>query len=618
VRPRVLAATLASLLGLVLAPVAAADVQLTPVKRLPFPQRAFLVDVGRDVDVSHAKLHLFENGAAVPRFTIQPLAASPLDSAVVLAVDASDSMAGRPFKAALAAVRAFAAGRTSAERIGFVAFNGRVRVVQQPTDNPDELGRALDHPPTLGYGTHVYDAVIRSLDLLSGSNARTGTIILLSDGADIGSISSLQAAVSAAQQQRVRIFTVGLRSKSYDPAPLQELANATGGSYSEAKSAVELADIYTTLGHRLASQYLVRYRSDALPGSDVTVRLAIDNVGHGAAEYTAPKPTGVAPYHRPLLKRFLLSGGSSVLLSLAVAGALGALLALFFARSRSGVVGRVEEFLHGVRTPAAQLRERSHHARAALASSPIARGRLTNLERDLEIARIDVSAVRFAALTALAFAVLVAMLALISPILCVLAVLAPLTARAILKNRLKGVRNDFADQLSPNLQVLASAMRAGHSFSGALSVMVDNADEPSQSELRRAVSDDQLGIPTDEAIRRVADRMASRDLHQVALLSELQRTSGGNAAEVLDTVVETIRERGEVRRLLRTLTAQGRMARWILTLLPVAVAGLLEVIQPDVMRPLFTTNAGYAALTIAGLMVISGSFVIQKIVDIEV
>lgn len=617
-RPRVFAAVLAALLGLALAPVAAADVQLTPVKRLPFPQRAFLVDVGRDVDVSHAKLHLFENGAAVPRFTIQPLAASPLDSAVVLAVDASDSMAGRPFKAALAAVRAFTAGRTSAERIGFVAFNGRVRVVQQPTDNPDELGRALDNPPTLGYGTHVYDAVIRSLDLLSESNARTGTIILLSDGADIGSISSLEAAVSAAQQQRVRIFTVGLRSKSYDPAPLRALASATGGSYSEAKSAVELADIYTTLGNRLASQYLVRYRSDALPGSDVTVRLAIDNVGHGAAEYTAPKPTGVAPYHRPLLKRFLLSGGSSVLLSLAVAGALGALLALFFARSRSGVVGRVEEFLHGVRTPAAQLRERSHHARAALASSPIARGRLTNLERDLEIARIDVSAVRFAALTALAFAVLVAMLALISPILCVLAVLAPLTARAILKNRLKGVRNDFADQLSPNLQVLASAMRAGHSFSGALSVMVDNADEPSQSELRRAVSDDQLGIPTDEAIRRVADRMASRDLHQVALLSELQRTSGGNAAEVLDTVVETIRERGEVRRLLRTLTAQGRMARWILTLLPVAVAGLLEVIQPDVMRPLFTTNAGYAALTIAGLMVISGSFVIQKIVDIEV
>jgi tight adherence protein B len=148
--------------------------------------------------------------------------------------------------------------------------------------------------------------------------------------------------------------------------------------------------------------------------------------------------------------------------------------------------------------------------------------------------------------------------------------------------------------------------------------MVDNADEPSRRELQRAVSDHELGIPADEAMRRVAERMASRDLHQVALLSELQRTSGGNAAEVLDTVVETIRERAEVRRLIRTLTAQGRMARWILTALPVFVAVLLTLIQPDVMRPLYTTTAGHVALVIAALMVVSGSMVIQKIVDIEV
>jgi tight adherence protein B len=221
-------------------------------------------------------------------------------------------------------------------------------------------------------------------------------------------------------------------------------------------------------------------------------------------------------------------------------------------------------------------------------------------------------------LTAAGTAVLIFLLALVSPILCLLGVLVPLSVRGFVNRKLKIVRDGFADQLPPNLQVLASALRAGHSFSGALAVMVENADAPSDTELRRAVNDDRLGIPADEALRRVADRMASRDLHQVALLSELQRTSGGNAAEVLDTVVETIRERAEVRRLLRTLTAQGRMARWILTALPVAVAALLTLIQPDVMRPLFTTTAGFLALTIAGLMVIAGSFVIQRIVDIEV
>ena len=202
--------------------------------------------------------------------------------------------------------------------------------------------------------------------------------------------------------------------------------------------------------------------------------------------------------------------------------------------------------------------------------------------------------------------------------LILLGLATPLLVRGWIKRRLRAIRDDFADQLPPNLQVLASALRAGHSFSGALAVMVENADDPSQRELRRAVNDDQLGITADEAVRRVAERMRSRDLHQVALLSELQRTAGGNAAEVLDTVVETIRERADVRRLLRTLTAQGRMARWILTALPVGVAAFLTLLQPDVMRPLYTTTAGHFALVVAGLMVMAGSFVIQRIVDIEV
>jgi tight adherence protein B len=148
--------------------------------------------------------------------------------------------------------------------------------------------------------------------------------------------------------------------------------------------------------------------------------------------------------------------------------------------------------------------------------------------------------------------------------------------------------------------------------------MVDNADEPSQRELRRVLADDQLGLPVDEALRHVADRMTNRDLQQVALLSELQRTAGGNAAEVLDTVVETIRERADIRRLLRTLTAQGRMARWILTAIPVVVAAFLTLIQPDVMSPLYTTTGGHVALLIATLMVVAGSICIQRIVDIEV
>jgi tight adherence protein B len=125
-------------------------------------------------------------------------------------------------------------------------------------------------------------------------------------------------------------------------------------------------------------------------------------------------------------------------------------------------------------------------------------------------------------------------------------------------------------------------------------------------------------VPVDEAVNRIAERMSSRDLEQVALLAELQRTAGGNAAEVLDTVIRTLRERADVRRLIRTLTAQGRMARWILTLLPLFAGLAMWMLQRDLMRPLFTTSGGQIAIVISACMVVAGSLVIQKIVDIKV
>jgi tight adherence protein B len=149
-------------------------------------------------------------------------------------------------------------------------------------------------------------------------------------------------------------------------------------------------------------------------------------------------------------------------------------------------------------------------------------------------------------------------------------------------------------------------------------VVVDNAPEPSRSELQRVVADEQLGVPIEEALRRVAKRMASRDLDQVALLAELQRTAGGNAAEVIDTVVETLRERADLRRLVRTLTAQGRLARWVLSALPPAAAAVLLLLQPTAVLPLFQTGVGQVLLVIAALLVISGSLVIQKLVTIKV
>ena len=524
-------------------------------------------------------------------------------------------MTGAPLDGALDAARAFVTRREGEQEVGIVAFNGEVRVVQAPTNDAAALRRALAQAPELAYGTRIHDAVDESLALLARARLASGSIVLLSDGADIGSRTSIDAAIAKARARHVRVFAVGLRSGAFDSTALRKLARETGGTYAEASSPERLAAVYDALGRRLATEYVVRYRSDAAPQSEVDVSIGFGGLGTATTKYVAPTPAGLRPYHRSDWSKFVASPAAPFALALLIAG-LAALAVVGFARPRrSTVVERVGDFAGGhglpprmpIADPVAALRPRREGSTLLL-----------SLERRLEIARIDMPASRLVLLTAGGTAVAVLVLWTIAPIFALLGLLVPLVTRGWVAKKLRAVRDLFSDQLAPNLQVLASALRSGHSFAGGLAVVVEHASEPSRSELRRAVADEQLGVPVEEAIRRVADRMKSRDLEQIALLAELQRTAGGNAAEVLDTVVETIRERSDLRRLVRTLTAQGRMARWILSALPVCAGIGLWLIQPAAVEPLLHTPTGQLMLVVAAGMVVTGSFVIQKIVDIKV
>jgi tight adherence protein B len=113
------------------------------------------------------------------------------------------------------------------------------------------------------------------------------------------------------------------------------------------------------------------------------------------------------------------------------------------------------------------------------------------------------------------------------------------------------------------------------------------------------------------------ERMDSPELGYVSLVTSLHRQTGGNTAEVLDRVTDTIRERFELRRMVRTLTAQGRMARWIVSLLPLGMLGAIMVVNPGYMTPMFERPVGWVLLVVAGAMVVAGSLLIKRIVEIE-
>ncbi|HEY5160659.1 MAG TPA: type II secretion system F family protein [Gaiellaceae bacterium] len=239
------------------------------------------------------------------------------------------------------------------------------------------------------------------------------------------------------------------------------------------------------------------------------------------------------------------------------------------------------------------------------------------LKKEMEIAEFPLAPLPYVLGTIAATIVLAFLLALLSPIAALFALILPLTARMLVAHRLRRKRELFAEQLPDSLLVLAASLRAGHSFGNGLQAVVDEADEPSRGELKRAVADVQLGVSTEESLLRVADRMKNEDLEQVALVAALQQESGGNTAEVLDIVIAIIRQHFELRGLVQTLTAEGRMTQSILTGLPIAAGGLVALINPGYLAPLLTTSAGQVMLAFGVTLVVIGFMSIKRILAIE-
>jgi tight adherence protein B len=622
---RALRAVTAAVAALTLAGASAAATEqgfeLTPAAVARFPDRAFVLSLPEEMSVSPRSIEVRENGELMPGASVLPAGDEAGQAAVVLVIDASSSMRGEAILGALAAAKTFVAQRNAFQQVAIIAFNKRWSVLLPFTTNQDAIEAALATPPPLGNGTMIFDAVGAAVDLLKQAKIPAGSIILLSDGVDTGSDVTLQAVGKTAADGRIRIFSVGLHGNKFEPDALRSLAARANGEYSDAESAKDLAPIFDELSHRLASEYLIRYRSAADAGEMIHVAIRVDGLdGVATSVYVAPNPGSAGgPFHRSPLDIFLRSAGAMLAASVVSAILIAiALIVLLRPRSRS-VRSRMAEFVSVAPTDEAK-GERGTDVLARAEKSFEQAKWWTRFKEKLEIAGIRMPAMQIVVWTAVATVFGMWLLYVIggSIFFAPLALAIPFVVHSAVDRALERERRLFADQLPDNLQVLSSALRAGHSLVGSLSVVVEDCSEPSRSEFRRVVADEQLGVPLEEALGVVARRMASIDLGQVALVSALQRETGGNTAEVLDRVAENVRGRFELRRLVKTLTAQGRMSRWIVSFLPVGLLVLITLVNPEYMRPLYANTFGRVLLALAAVMVVAGSLVIKRIVNIKV
>jgi tight adherence protein B len=174
------------------------------------------------------------------------------------------------------------------------------------------------------------------------------------------------------------------------------------------------------------------------------------------------------------------------------------------------------------------------------------------------------------------------------------------------------------EQLPDVLMILATSLRSGHSFLQALDTVSKEAADPGAKEFSRIVAEVRLGRSLEESMNAMADRVGSEDFRWAVLAVNIQRQVGGNLAEVLDTVAETLRDRDNVRRQIDTLSSEGKLSLYILIALPIMIGLYIYKFSQDYLDPLLHTTGGLLMLGSAVILMVVGYIWMRKIVSIDV
>jgi tight adherence protein B len=564
-----------------------------------------------------------ENGVPVVGLAATNLAQQ---KSVVLAVDHSQSMRGRPLAEAVAAARAFVRTKPASDRIAVTSFATTAVMLTGfstgTTDTSAALGTiAVDSKQ----GTKLYDDLLLATNTLSSEPLAGRVIIAVTDGNETRSAASLDDLVAAARDARVSIYVVAIESSRFTPEPLKEIAGKTGGRYYGAASSAALSGVYASIAKELARTWRVEYTTAARPGD--TLKLAATVKGAGKGSTTVLVPGEARSASKGLLPASLTSSSTSTI-ALALLVAVMVLLAgvaVLASREGTWIRNRLEPHLA---EPASKRKGGKKQARFAgfkkltvatdTALADVKQWR--SLRRLLERANLPIRPGEFVYI-AVGGALLFGLFGAVSGrgplfILGGFVIGGALPFGYAWFSAVRRLRA-FDNQLPDLLITIAASLKAGHSFRQGIQTVVDEGEAPASEEFKRVLTETRLGRPMDDALAEMGERVGSKNLDFVITAVTIQRQIGGSLAGLFDMVADAVRQRQAFSRKIKGLTAMGRMSAYVLIGLPFFLAFVLTLINHTYMAPLWDTSTGHKLIFIGLGMMACGSVVLKKMVTFK-
>ncbi|MBV8560415.1 MAG: VWA domain-containing protein [Acidimicrobiia bacterium] len=586
-----------------------------------------------------ADVHLRENGQFVNDFNAVPLGRTNTPVGIVLVVDTSGSMnQNGKLDEAKAAAREFVNSKLPNDQIALVSFNTQPRVIVPFTSDANALLNGINGLAATGE-TALWDAVAQSVGLYADHPNLQPNLVVLSDGADTVSTTTYDAAQSAAQTAHAAVYAIGLKGGDFDGTALQNLTSATQGQYLDTADPATVGQLFNEVQQSLHNQYQITYNSKADAGTPLDLLLTFGNTQASAsvnagsvAQGPATQPQAVSHSGKYGFLGSTAGKWLAVLLGLIAAGLLAYGIILIAVRERSTLESALQPYAGEDKDEDYGYEPEAQHSafadsafmqRAVDLTARIAeeRGVLAKVETMMEQADVPLRAAEGLFFYVAGVVVLTLLTAVLSRsfflTVAVLALLA-LAPPAILRFLASQRKRKFQAQLPDMLQLMAGSLRAGYSLLQGVEAVAQEVDDPMGSELRRVLAEARLGRVLEDSLDDMAERLESRDFAWAVMAIRIQREVGGNLAELLSTVAETMIARERLRREVRALTAEGRISAIILALLPIGLGVVMYGMNREYMNVLLHDSFGQVLLIGAALLAGVGFYWMKKTIEIDI